>query len=488
MLFKDSEIESLHICKEVAVKLNNFYIKDFSTNKLYSDGSQNYINLKNIFFGLRDVLIKIDDFLLQNDYVPIEFVHNYEANLKSLSRYYLGSDIVRSFLTGSKLFLQKFNDIKEYEGQFYDDISLILKYIDQVVGSQNTAYPILKDGNGSYKDEKGFYRNDRGFVVSDKTKNRNNVIYESEISNSIKELKSTYSEIFEKSNNDFKSSYEAKLNEFDNTLIDSHNEFKTKSDTLLQKFNDEINSLKLSFKKDVEDEVSKFKLNFTKVDTDFKNSVKDFEILKKFINAKGEKEITDHYKNKAKWERVTYWVMTFITFGIIILSVCMALKGLDEYKLKANISVETLLEKYKDQPVEKIEKIYGAVQSSALTYLVLRLIFSVLLFSSIIYTSRVAYRAYIHMRHSENMMLKLATLRPFINQLDESERNQIHKDLVPDYFGKDAGLVDGASEKFKDLPANVSAVAMKAIEQIGGSPNANNSKAPDAKDAKTAGE
>jgi hypothetical protein len=73
------------------------------------------------------------------------------------------------------------------------------------------------------------------------------------------------------------------------------------------------------------------------------------------------------------------------------------------------------------------------------------------------------------MRHSENMMLKLATLRPFINQLDEEDRNQIHKDLVPDYFGKDAGMVDSTNEKFKDLPANVSAVAMKAIEQISGS-------------------
>ncbi|MFW2014659.1 hypothetical protein [Acinetobacter bereziniae] len=64
------------------------------------------------------------------------------------------------------------------------------------------------------------------------------------------------------------------------------------------------------------------------------------------------------------------------------------------------------------------------------------------------------------------MMLKLATLRPFINQLNETERNQIHKDLVPDYFGKDAGMVDSMNEKFKDIPSNVSAIAIKAIEQI----------------------
>ncbi|MDC4505777.1 hypothetical protein NQ775_18290, partial [Acinetobacter baumannii] len=167
---------------------------------------------------------------------------------------------------------------------------------------------------------------------------------------------------------------------------------------------------------------------------------------------------------------------TIATFIIIILSICLALNGLNEYKRKTDVPVTTLIEKYKDQPVDKIEKIYSAAQTNALIYLVLRLIFSVLLFSSIIYTSRVAYRAYVHMRHSENMMLKLATLRPFINQLDEEDRNQIHKDLVPDYFGKDAGMVDSTNEKFKDLPANVSAVAMKAIEQISGGSSSNEVK------------
>lgn len=244
-------------------------------------------------------------------------------------------------------------------------------------------------------------------------------------------------------------------------------DFKTKIDDLVQKFNDELSVIRAAFKLNIEDQANILKNNIATVDNDFKNTVKDFEMLKKFINAKGELEVTDHYKKKATTESRTYWAMTVLTFGVIILSITLALKGLNEYKEKSDISVDKMLVKYKDQPVEKIEKINNAVQRSALTYLILRLVFSLLLFSTIIYTSRIAYRAYIHMRHSENMMLKLATLRPFINQLDEAERNQIHKDLVPDYFGKDAGMVDGVNEKFKDLPANVSAVAMKAIEQIG---------------------
>lgn len=235
------------------------------------------------------------------------------------------------------------------------------------------------------------------------------------------------------------------------------------------KFKNELLQIQAVSISNLKEQVGKLEKDINDTNNDFKASYKDYDALKKMINLKGELQVTDHYKNRAFWERITYWFMTTGTFAIIILSICLALKGLDEYKNQTSVPVSELIEKYKDQPVDKIEKLYSAAQNHALIYLILRLLFSVLLFSSIIYTSRVAYRAYIHMRHSENMMLKLATLRPFINQLDEAERNQIHKDLVPDYFGKDAGMVDGVNEKFKDLPANVSAVAMKAIEQIGSS-------------------
>lgn len=257
-----------------------------------------------------------------------------------------------------------------------------------------------------------------------------------------------------------KNTVEDSINPIINNLVENTND-------LSDKFKNELLKLQAKSISNLREQVESLEKDVSDADSDFKASYKDYDTLKKMINLKGELQVTDHYKKRAFWERITYWVMTIGTFAIIILSICLAMKGLDEYKNQTSIPVSELIEKYKDQPVDKIEKLYSAAQNHALIYLILRLLFSVLLFSSIIYTSRVAYRAYIHMRHSENMMLKLATLRPFINQLDEAERNQIHKDLVPDYFGKDAGMVDGVNEKFKDLPANVSAVAMKAIEQIG---------------------
>ncbi|MEQ1107992.1 hypothetical protein [Acinetobacter seifertii] len=255
----------------------------------------------------------------------------------------------------------------------------------------------------------------------------------------------------------------------DGFILSNEQDYKHQLNTLLDGLRSSLSDIHTTYENEIKGKVESLGHSVKKTNEDFQSTYDDYQILKKLVQAKGEQQVTDHYKKKALWERITYWVMTIGTFGIIIWSICLALNGLDEYKAKTNLSISAMVQQYKDQPVEKIEKIYSVVQNNALTYLVLRLIFSVLLFSSIIYTSRVAYRAYVHMRHSENMMLKLATLRPFINQLKEDERNQIHKDLVPDYFGKDAGLVDIANEKFKDLPANVSAVAMKAIEQISGS-------------------
>ncbi|KRJ22688.1 hypothetical protein APC81_16730 [Acinetobacter baumannii] len=257
----------------------------------------------------------------------------------------------------------------------------------------------------------------------------------------------------------------------DTIVLENEKYFNAQLNDLIQGLRGSLTNIHNMYEEEVRGRVDSLKASVIQADQDFKSTLKDYTELKKIVNLKGEMTITDHYKNKAVLERITYWIMTLGTFAIIFFSINLAMKSLDEYKAKTNIPISTLIKQYNDIPVEKLEKAYAAQQDRALTYLLLRLALSILIFSTIIYTSRVAYRSYVHMRHSENMRLKLATLRPFINQLEKEDRNQIHKDLVPDYFGKDAGMVDSAHEKFKDLPANVSAVAMKAIEQISGSSN-----------------
>ncbi|MEC6393290.1 hypothetical protein VXS72_15310 [Acinetobacter pittii] len=448
MLFTEDEINRLALFSQVTKIANSLEaIAQTTQTTIFFLNDRKYTGV-DFFNSFKGFITQFDSFVLSlelniNDYRSI--IHQFELSLSEdgFLPQYNENALVFNFIVKLKVFIDKFIQFAQLHNESFSmiwgnstDLVYFYDLLNKIITFNN-----LSGGNAALEN-KIIIIEDQLNRLSNRFENHENL------------LKKEASSFF---NNKFEDVYQEIKNNCEVHVI-KLNELQLKYTYSLE---EEINSL--------ENDLKIFINSFQKADSDFKNTYDDYEILKKMVQAKGEQQITDHYKKRAFWERITYWVMTVGTFLIIILSICLALNGLDEYKEKTDIPVTALIEKYKDQPIEKIEKIYSAAQENALIYLVLRLIFSVLLFSSIIYTSRVAYRAYVHMRHSENMMLKLATLRPFINQLNEDERNQIHKDLVPDYFGKDAGMVDSTNEKFKDLPANVSAVAMKAIEQISGS-------------------
>jgi len=180
------------------------------------------------------------------------------------------------------------------------------------------------------------------------------------------------------------------------------------------------------------------------------------------VSVEVENEFSKFYKTKAKEEKTLYYMMTFISFISIITSLRLAWLSLNKY-YKSYVDPNGLKETIKGLSSQEIE----LVHQTAFLYLSLRLLISVLLFLTVIYTGRLAYRSYLHWRHSENTHLKLASLHAFIDDLPLDAKHQIRKELIPDFFGKDAGNIDGTNESFKDLPTNVSALAAKAIEQIG---------------------
>lgn len=453
MLFNNEESKHLFFCKKLAEQLENYYpttINQFDVGK----GEIIKGNYQSIFDSLKTIIFRIENFLkkfigtnLDNN--TVQLIRNYFNSFISSSgiikQEINGENVkiyLRSYIWDFYLFITDFFSNKSYVGIFDNA---------EALGEVELILNIVDDLNKSY-----------GLDLLKNKVNNNNKLYdrvvllEDEIKRLYKELNISSAQIKET---------------VDGFVLTQQDYFNDQLNFLIDSLRSSLGSIHNKYESEVKGKVENLETLIDQTDQDFKSTFNDYNQLKGLVNIKGEMLITDHYKKRAFWERITYWAMTIATFIIIILSICLALNGLNEYKEKTDVPVTTLIENYKDQPIEKIEKIYSTAQENALIYLVLRLIFSVLLFSSIIYTSRVAYRAYVHMRHSENMMLKLATLRPFINQLKEDERNQIHKDLVPDYFGKDAGMVDSANEKFKDLPANVSAVAMKAIEQISGGGN-----------------
>ncbi|MBN6520792.1 hypothetical protein JZM35_09170 [Acinetobacter pittii] len=448
MLFSEEEIEDLKFCSDIARYLNKYDYKNVTrkdaTQKFFI--LQNKVNLldflKNIILAIDGVLNNIankDELETIRKYFSTFSNNNFNINISRNVEYRLDLFALDLYEFINNLFeVKKLFNSEKYE-EFINEINLIRDQLLEFVDIYSSD-PKNNIDNKLY---------DRVVLLEEELKKLSKKVD----SNSTL-IKSTVDGFVLYHEQDYKHQLNTLLDELRSSLSDIHNKYESEVKTKVESLDNLVNQ----------------------TDEDFKNTFNDYKLLKGLVNIKGEMLITDHYKKRAFWERITYWLMTLGTFAIIIWSIFLALNGLDEYKAKTNISISSMVQQYKDQPVEKIEKLYSVTQNNALTYLVLRLLFSVLLFSSIIYTSRVAYRAYVHMRHSENMMLKLATLRPFINQLEEEDRNQIHKDLVPDYFGKDAGMVDSTNEKFKDLPANVSAVAMKAIEQISSGSSNNEAK------------
>jgi len=461
MLFEDKELKNYVFCNVIAKLLANYYFvlviknKEINTfpNSSVSKRNNHYISKDYIFGELKIIVFKIEELIgsidsndIKNNVKSLFIPFNediegldVEINNKEMSIAEL-SIVIENF----QILILKFYNFIEI---LFDDQGFIFKGISDVVFKTN-AILILNS-----------LRKIKVLFPVESSNNDNKILYdrvvllEENLKKLTKEVNINSAQI---------------IKTIDGFVLAKEEHFDKQLNDLIERLRVSLSSIHNEYENEVKGKVEKLYDSVLRTDLDFQKTFNDYNQLKGLVNIKGEMLITDHYKKRAFWERITYWLMTIGTFAIIIWSICLALNGLDEYKAKTNISISAMVQQYKDQPVDKIEKMYSVIQSNALIYLVLRLIFSVLLFSSIIYTSRVAYRAYVHMRHSENMMLKLATLRPFINQLEEDDRNQIHKDLVPDYFGKDAGMVDSTNEKFKDLPANVSAIAMKAIEQISG--------------------
>lgn len=240
-----------------------------------------------------------------------------------------------------------------------------------------------------------------------------------------------------------------------------------------KKVNDEVSSTSKNFQlqvdnffntidQDVINKVGELRSKLNTTETELSNLGIGVKAYNSIVSEKVENEFAKYYLIKAKEEKKIYYGITITSICLLVGSIVLAWFSLTKY-YNNYVDPKGLKNTIKDLNPMEVEW----VQQAAFLYLSLRLVISILIFLSVIYTGRIAYRAYLHWRHSENTHLKLASLRPFINDLSLEDIAQIRKDLIPDFFGKDAGNIDGTNESFKDLPTNVSALAAKAIEQIG---------------------
>ncbi|WP_109862304.1 hypothetical protein [Acinetobacter sp. Cas4] len=240
--------------------------------------------------------------------------------------------------------------------------------------------------------------------------------------------------------------------------------------------------MQYEYEREVKEKITGLKEDFESKRVELDALLGDVKLYQDKMTNKAVSEMSAHYFDKSNFERNSYFFLTFVSACIIIFSVYTAFVGVNSYynqyvstescdnseisKTKETIIPPVKLKSYeecmKDLTIKR-----EATQKYAFNYLIFRLSFSLLLFLAVIYVSRIAMRAYNHWRQSENMYLKLNTLSPFIGSLDKPVRNDVHLSLVPDYFGKDAGIVENSKDAVKDIPTNISNIAIKAIEQAG---------------------
>ncbi|EPJ6117353.1 TPA: hypothetical protein ACJKZT_000383, partial [Acinetobacter baumannii] len=288
---------------------------------------------------------------------------------------------------------------------------------------------------------------------------------------------------------------EDKLNELSNSFIilsddykKNKNEnfekqkrlFKDRADEAFLSYQSSLLDLKNHYQGELEPQVNELKLKLENNKLELETLLGDVKLYQDKMTNKAVNEMSAHYFDKSKFERNSYFAITLISAVIIIFSVISAYRGVNSY-YNEYVSTKTCdssesrtikvngkkMEISFEQCMKDLSVKREATQKYAFNYLIFRLSFSLLLFLAVIYASRIAMRAYNHWRQSENMYLKLNTLSPFIGSLDKSVRNDVHLSLVPDYFGKDAGMVESSKDAVKDLPTNISNIAIKAIEQAG---------------------
>ncbi|MDC4911853.1 hypothetical protein OHW08_10055 [Acinetobacter baumannii] len=455
MLFSEEEIKRLELFKRIAIKFNRCLLNVQQDPENYIDGVAQTIygpitidlffkNLKNLFIELdlifKSKLISSVNEDIYNDLYKI--INDLDSNIiRNLDSTYLGKS--KNKFSIERLFMDLYTFINE-------------------VFRKGSRYTTAFDFSHLSDDTTGFYRS---FIKLVKTRTFDDNEKYKELIFKINNFEERIKE-FSKSSDNNASEFRKEL---DNFFSNQRIAFEQRVNETINIFNSDINNIENKYKTDLVSQINDLNNQVTSSKNEVDNLDQAIESYKSTVSTKIQNEISKHYQKKAKMEMITYWGATSFSIFLILSSLGLLAWGLVDYYHDYISTNVCLKDEAFNACVSRLEKVRDITKNIGITFFVMRFSFSLLLFLTVIYTSRIAIRAYSHWRHSENMHLKLSSLEPFITELPKEVRHEIHRELIPDYFGKDAGLIDTANEKFKDLPANISAVAMKAIEQISGS-------------------
>lgn len=447
MSFSEEQIKPLVLFKNIAVKLNRCELVILNSHKDSQNGfiitTYGPVNFDYFFSQLKEVFLEIDLIVEKKLETGIEeeLYKELEYNVKNLD-FNIASNLDNNFSL-EKFFI----DLYIFLNKILDEDSKFSSFI---------GFTNLK--NESYD----FYKTLKKIVSR---KEFNNSEYYRDLISRFNKIDKIIKELSSSSNINY-SEFKKELDDF---FSNQRIVFEQRANETINLFNSEITTLKNNYKDDLVTKIDDLKEQIDESKNEVNNLDQAITSYKSTVSTKIQNEISKHYQKKATMEMRTYWGATIFSIILILGSLGLLAWGLIDYYHDYISTNVCLKDEAFNACVSRLEKVRDITKNIGITFFVMRFSFSLLLFLTVIYTSRIAIRAYSHWRHSENMHLKLSSLEPFITELPKEVRHEIHRELIPDYFGKDAGLVETANEKFKDLPANVSAVAMKAIEQISGS-------------------
>lgn len=226
---------------------------------------------------------------------------------------------------------------------------------------------------------------------------------------------------------------------FDRVYSDNQNKLESKMNDLTEVMKKEIYE---AFRKKLEilvKELDEVDVLIKQEILSIKGTSKSF---KDFISDETAIKLTDDYKNKAKWEMRAYYFFNFISLVIISFAIYFSYSSLSDFATKHT----------------------GNYTSLDLAYLGIRLIFSILIFSTIAFTSRLASKSYVYWKKNEGIFLRLTALKSFIADMSDSKKEEIHEKLVDVYFGKDE-QEQNLNQKLNDLPNNITQLLGKVVDQ-----------------------
>ncbi|MDS7965888.1 hypothetical protein RMB12_02435 [Acinetobacter sp. V117_2] len=471
MLFSEEEFTRLRNFKSIASVLNTYNLNFENIEFLQSFSKYYKFNINANFNILKNLVLSIEGVANRKP----SYYHNVAIIMFTLSdnlNINLSSKVVEegekfiffdSFIKEMRAFLERLRELKlsDNENKSMD----LIKFLNQE--DFHLIYTNINNVINQIADTPRLHTNSSESLIGTNIYNDKVVILEDRVNSLIKEFKALNSDYLKNKDENF----DLQKRVFEERANEAFFNYKNYLNELNNQYQSEIGPQLINLKADLQD--SKAELDAL---------LGDVELYQDKMTNNAVNEMSAHYYEKSKFERNSYFVVTIASALIIIFSVISAYKGVNNYynqyvgtescdKTEVVETQEMILPPVKGKSYEECMKDLTVkrelTQKYAFNYLIFRLSFSVLLFLAVIYASRIAMRAYNHWRQSENMYLKLNTLSPFIGSLDKSVRNEVHLSLVPDYFGKDAGIVENPKDSVKDLPTNMSNIVIKAIEQAG---------------------